>query len=119
MLNLPYDKQKFTNRLRELREEKNLTQEQLSNIFNVARSNIGKYENGEVDLSTELLMKYSDFFECSIEYILGITNDKTKTFNAENYIDKEYISLFRDSKAKKLTPEKIRKIIDFIQDMNS
>ena len=71
---MTYNKPKFAQRLKALREEKCLKQEELAKIFNISRASIGKYENGQIDLNTELLVKYSEFFDVSIDYILGRTN---------------------------------------------
>lgn len=63
-------------RLKDLREEQDLTQNDLAKILKIARSNISKYENGDLDPNIEILKKYADYFVCSVDYILGRTNNR-------------------------------------------
>ena len=76
------------NRVKELREEMNWTQDHLGNLLNVKRAAISKYENGKVPLTDETLIKLSKIFNVSSDYILGISNKKneSKTENERSYI---------------------------------
>ena len=56
--------------IRELREDKKLTQSQLAKIFNCNQITISQYERGTRALSIEMLVKYADFFNVSTDYIL-------------------------------------------------
>lgn len=62
------------NRLRELRIEKGLLQSDIAKIINKSERTVGFYETGERDMGTETLSKLSDFFNVSIDYILGKTD---------------------------------------------
>ena len=62
------------NRLRELRIEKGLLQSDIAKIINKSERTVGFYETGERDVGTETLSKLSDFFNVSIDYILGKTD---------------------------------------------
>ena len=62
------------NRLKELRIEKGLTQDELASYLKVARSNISKYEQGTVDLSNEFLIQLSNFFNVTTDYLLGLSD---------------------------------------------
>ena len=64
----------FLNRLRELRIEKGLLQSDIAKIINKSERTVGFYETGERDMGTETLSKLSDFFNVSIDYILGKTD---------------------------------------------
>ena len=64
------------NRLRELRIEKGLLQSDIAKIINKSERTVGFYETGERDMGTETLSKLSDFFNVSIDYILGKTDIK-------------------------------------------
>lgn len=57
-------------RLRQLREDRHLSQQELGAIFGKSQSAIGKYENERLQLDLEMLKKYSDFFGVSLNYIL-------------------------------------------------
>lgn len=62
------------NRLRELRIEKGLLQSDISKIINKGERTVGFYETGERDMNTETLAILSDFFNVSIDYLLGKSN---------------------------------------------
>lgn len=66
----------FAMRLRELREENDLTQEAIASILNLTKANISKYELGRLQPNIETLKLLSDYFDVSIDYLIGITNIK-------------------------------------------
>ena len=63
------------NRIRELREEKNLTQQLLGERLQTTTKNIYRWENELTEMSTSALIKLADFFEVSIDYILCRENE--------------------------------------------
>jgi transcriptional regulator with XRE-family HTH domain len=65
----------FPNRLKKLRIERNLTQEQLGNKINVTKVSISGYENGNRTPDMETLQKIADTLEVSIDYLLGRSDD--------------------------------------------
>lgn len=72
------------NRIRQLREEREWTQDDLGSLLNVKRPAISKYENESVPLTADTLKLLSGIFDVSVDYILGITNErggKQKTSN--------------------------------------
>ena len=69
------------NRLKFLREEKKLLQEELGTIIGVSGRAIGNYENETRDMSTDILKKLSDFFNVSTDYLLGISDDRHGNVN--------------------------------------
>ena len=64
------------NRIKQLREENNWTQLELSKKMNCAMSSIAMYENETRKPSMEVLIKLSEIFDCSIDYILGKSNNR-------------------------------------------
>lgn len=58
-------------RLKELREEKGLKQSELAQILNISPSSIGMYETDKRDPDDELKIKISDYFNVSIDYLMG------------------------------------------------
>ena len=64
----------FEERLKKLRQEKNLTQEELAKQIKSSRSNIANYENGKNLPSVEVLDKLSEIFNVSTDYLLGKTD---------------------------------------------
>lgn len=59
------------NRIKILREEKNMLQDDLAKVLNVTQKTISNYENETRDIPTEYLKTLSEYFCCSIDYILG------------------------------------------------
>lgn len=62
-------------RLKDLREDRDLTQEQIALMLNVARNTYSQYENEKRQIPTEMLIKLSRFYKTSIDYILCETDD--------------------------------------------
>lgn len=59
------------NRIKFLRDEFNMTQKELANRTNLSEGSISLYEKGERKPSLEVLVKLSEIFDCSIDYLLG------------------------------------------------
>lgn len=62
-------------RLLELREERNLSQLDIADAINTSRTNIGRWEKGTNEPSSSALIALADYFECSIDYLLGREDD--------------------------------------------
>ncbi len=65
-------------RLRDLREDRDLNQTQIAKILGMSQTGYSKYETGENDIPTAILIKLSRFYNVSIDYILGETNNREK-----------------------------------------
>lgn len=63
------------NRIRELRAEKRLTQAQLAQLLGVNQTAVGKYEREELEPNIQTLIKLSNIFEVSIDYVIGNSDD--------------------------------------------
>ena len=63
-------------RMKQLREEKKLTQMQLAEILGISQTGYSKYEKGTRDIPTQTLIKLADFYGTSVDYILGRTDEK-------------------------------------------
>ncbi|MBQ7344869.1 MAG: helix-turn-helix transcriptional regulator [Oscillospiraceae bacterium] len=64
-------------RIRDLREDRDLTQKQLANYLMCDQSLYSKYERGERPLPLDLADKLADYHGVSVDYLLGRTNVKT------------------------------------------
>lgn len=69
-------------RLKELREDHDLTQAQISKYLNMSQTGYSKYETGENDVPTKILIELAKFYKTSVYYILELTNE-TKPYNKE------------------------------------
>ena len=65
------------NKLLKLREEQELSQQELGKIVNVDRSVIAKWENKSIAIPLKHLNTISNYFNVNIDYILALTNKKT------------------------------------------
>ena len=63
-------------RIRDLREDKDLTQQNMGEILSCSQRVYSNYERGELDIPTEILIKLADFHNVSIDYILNRTDKK-------------------------------------------
>jgi transcriptional regulator with XRE-family HTH domain len=67
----------MNNRLRDLREDADLNQTQLAQILGMSQTGYSKYETGENDIPTQVLIKLAKHYKTSIDYILGVSNDRS------------------------------------------
>ena len=65
-------------RIRDLREDKDLNQTQVAKMLGMSQTGYSKYETGENDIPTTILIKLAKFYNTSIDYLLGETNDPTR-----------------------------------------
>lgn len=63
-------------RIRNLREDKDMTQVQMAKILNCSQRVYSNYERGDIDIPTDILIHLADFHHVSIDYLLGRTDDK-------------------------------------------
>lgn len=63
-------------RIRNLREDRDLNQTQIANILGMSQTGYSKYETGENDIPTTILIKLAKFYNTSVDYLLGLTDDK-------------------------------------------
>lgn len=69
------------NRIKILREEFKISQEELAKKLDLSKGIISMYENESRKPSYEVLLKLSEIFNCSIDYIVGISNERTNEIN--------------------------------------
>ncbi|MBP1312142.1 MULTISPECIES: helix-turn-helix domain-containing protein [Paenibacillus] len=61
-------------RIRDLREDKDLTQTQMADYLNCSQRIYSNYERGEIDIPTEILIRLANFHHTSTDYLLNRTN---------------------------------------------
>lgn len=90
--------------LSKLREEKQISQAKLGEIIGVTQPTINKYENHDNQPDFETLKKLADYFETSVDFLIGHTNIRRKIEPVDTYalneVESELIDSFRA-----LTPE--------------
>lgn len=65
-------------RIRDLREDRDLKQRQLADLLNCSQQVYSNYELGQRDIPTDVLIKLSNFYNVSTDYILGLTSNPNR-----------------------------------------
>ncbi len=63
-------------RIRQLREDMDLTQTEMGEIIGCSQVAYSRYELGKRDIPTDVLIKLARFHKTSVDYLLGLTNNK-------------------------------------------
>ena len=63
-------------RLRDLREDADLTQTQVAKYLGMSQTGYSKYETGEDDIPTQVLIALAKFYHTSVDYLLGLTDER-------------------------------------------
>ena len=71
-------------RIRDLREDKDITQKDMATILGMSQTGYSKYETGENDIPTNILIKLSDYHNVSVDYLLNLTDAKTPYPRSKN-----------------------------------
>lgn len=65
----------YYRRLRDLREDHDLSQKQVAQYLNIAQTQYSRYERGVRDIPTDLLIRLAWLYKTSTDYLLGLTNN--------------------------------------------
>ena len=63
-------------RIKDIREDKDLTQSEVAKMLNISQTNYSKYELGKINIPLETLKKLALIYDTSIDYLLGLTDEK-------------------------------------------
>lgn len=79
------------NRIRQLRKKEGLTLQQVADAFGVGNNTLSRYETGEREPSMQFLIKLADFFDVTVDYLIG-REPKGKTIKSYQYyvLDDDY-----------------------------
>nr|DAE97159.1 MAG TPA: helix-turn-helix domain protein [Bacteriophage sp.] len=64
-----------TLRIRDIREDNNLTQKRISEILNCTQQTYSRYETGEITIDIFNLIKLAKYYKTSTDYLLGLTDE--------------------------------------------
>ena len=67
---------KYPERIKDLREDNDLTQEQVAKLLGIAQTTYSQYENHKRAMPVEHIMTLCSYYGVSADYLLGLTNDK-------------------------------------------
>ena len=68
-----------------LRQERGISQQRLADAIQVSQSSINKYENHNIEPDIEILKRIANYFNTSIDYIVGYTDIRRKIEHTEAY----------------------------------
>lgn len=66
----------FYQRLKDLKEDADLTQKQVAELIGVSMNHYGKYERGETDIPLEKAIILAKYYDVSLDYLAGLSNQK-------------------------------------------
>lgn len=69
-------RQRMYIRIRNLREDADMTQTQIAKVLNCSQRVYSNYERGDLDIPTEILIKLANFHDVSVDYILNRTDNR-------------------------------------------
>jgi len=108
-------------RIKQLRQEHGLTQQDLASLFGLNSSAISLYENDKRTPEYTILVKIADHFNVTVDWLLGRVEEKGLVLRERDFIPREllnvgvdYLKLAKEMDEKKIPPEDIRKIITAI-----
>lgn len=62
-------------RIRDLREDSDLSQAYVANILHVTQATYSRYERGAINVPVDVLIKLASLYQTSVDYLLGLTNN--------------------------------------------
>ena len=106
----------FKDRLKLLRENKKISSKEFADALNVDTATISNWEAGRRFPKNEVLLEIADYFNVSLDYLLGRTDDEQVAIYRSEYkdlpleiqVDKNYLS--------KLTPAYVAKLLEALED---
>jgi len=101
----------FGNNLKKLRENKNLLQKELAEILNVTSQTVSGWEIGRTQPEYQMLLKIANFFEVSVDYLLGNDSENLKEIDT---LKKLLLKSGFMENEEDLTNEELDRIIKFI-----
>lgn len=123
---------KVGKRLKQLREELNMTQKELADKLGISRAAVGLYEQGKRNVDNDTLLKLSEIFNVSADYLLGNTDIKTPVDKISSALsdDPDLLAFWNTLKeredlqllfkqTKDMSPHEIRQVIQIIKIIES
>lgn len=102
--------------LKSLRDEKGLSQQNLAEVLDVSQQAVNKYENQNIEPNIDSLKKLADYFETSIDYLVGYTEIRHKIEPVSPYeLNENEAALV--NKYRKLTTKFRKSIMTLIDDL--
>lgn len=107
----------FSKTLRILRESKKMTQEDLAKILGTSAGSIGNYEQGSRMPRNDTMKKIAEYFNVSVDYLLGYENEFDKEKDKENVLTPFTYAMHKEED--KLTEEQKQTILNMVKAFTS
>lgn len=104
----------FSIRLKELRHEAKMSQQELSAVIGISKSSINMYERGEREPGLEMVKAFAEYFDVNTDYILGNSDDKRSVKNGRKYAKKIIDMLEEYRVSHDLTRDQMEEYLDWI-----
>ena len=62
--------------IRDLREDNDITQSEVAKVLGIAQNTYSQYETGKIQFTGEMLIALADFYDTTVDYLLGRTSEK-------------------------------------------
>ena len=109
------DKTQLCLRMRELRKEKGLNQRELAEKLGIKKNTYNGYETGKHRPNSNTLVKLSEEFNVTIDYLVGITNIKEDKNNSDLYFNQMELNML--NVFERLNDLGKQKVIEYITDL--
>ncbi len=106
----------FSERLSQLRKERNITQTEFAKIINVSQSTIAMWETRRRDPSSDDIIAIAEYFGVTTDYLLGNSNNPKGTLiEKEEYVPKTIAAHFEGEEYSEEALKDIEKFIEFVK----
>jgi len=102
----------FSERLKEMREEKNLSVKELGESCGTSGATISRYETGVHEPKSNMVKKLAEFFNVNPAWLMGANIDRNESMNTDE--DIAYIKVAMDAKRANISPEKLAALIELL-----
>ena len=103
----------LANRIKELRTELDLTQEEFGKLFGIVKSTVSLYESGKSTPDDEIKKKIADYFNVSLDYLMGVSDIRNPYLHV--ILNNEYLNLAVELQRENITPQDIKCFIEIIK----
>lgn len=103
---------RFPEMIRELRRDKGVSQQRIANYLNVSQVAYSKYETGKNEPSNDVLLKLADYFNVSVDFLLG-----RRIKGYESLIPEDYYEVVKEAQRVGLTASDLLRFISLCRDI--
>lgn len=99
-------------RIKELRNSKGVSQQKLAEALGVSRSTVAMWETGNSEPDSEMLITIANYFDVSVDYLLGKTEQKNPAAKNDNEIGFDDFTYAMYNESKELSDEKKQQLLE-------